>query len=105
MGVKTPRASVNTVLNHMYREYPIHVKDLLRVPKKVINPSTTNQIRKFIAPLPANTNVNKLKYTLGVLQNKNTIKTVFDQLSTRDKLLFLSHPSRRARLIYNVFQR
>ncbi len=96
-------ATINTVLNHMYRENPIHLKDLLRVPKKTVDPATTNAIRKYIAPLPANTNVTKLKYTLGVLQNKNTIKTVFNQLKTRDKLLFLSQPSKRAKLIYGVF--
>lgn len=98
---------IKNVLVHMSREHPISVRNVLtrKSSNKKMIASTTNQIRPFIAPLPANTNVTNLKFTLGILQNKNKVGTLFRTLPLRQQFVFLTQPLKRGELIYELLKK
>ena len=98
---------IKNVLTHMSREHPISIQDVLtrKSSNTQMNASTTNQIRPYIAPLPANTNVTNLKFTLGILKNKNKVGSLFRTLPRSKQLVFLTQPLKRGELIYELLKK
>ena len=99
---KSLEAKVKNVVNHMTRNFPVTVKNIVTRKRMngVVNLASNKNLKKYIAPLPANTNVNKLRFTLGVLSNKNTLGSFFRMLPAREKVWFLTHPSQRGQIVY-----
>jgi hypothetical protein len=93
---------IKNVLAHMIRNYPVPL--ITQKKTNVINPSSNANLRKYVAPLPANTNLKTLRYVLGALKNKNTIGSIFQKLSLKNKAIFLGYPSKRGELVYKVLR-
>jgi hypothetical protein len=105
----TPRSlnnKIKNVLAHMTRENPVNIRDTLKVSNNTsLYPSSFNSTKKYIAPLPANTNPRLFQFTLGILSNKSKVGLVFKKLSLREKIEFATYPSRRGLIIYNFLKR
>jgi len=103
---KNPKSlenKIKNVLAHMTRNFPVSVRNVVRQGTPTSKTSASNnQLRKYIAPLPASTNVNKLRQTLGVLSNKNSMSSFFRMLPLREKARFLAQPSKRGEIIYTL---
>ena len=92
---------IRNALIHMSRENPVNLKDLATVSKNAtIYPASFNNVKKYIAHLPATTNLKNFQFTLGILSNKSKIGYVFNKLPWRKKLEFITRPTQRAHIIY-----
>jgi len=105
----TPRSldnKIKNVLNHMTRENPVNIRDTLKITSNnTIHPANFNRTKKYIAPLPANTNPKLFQFTLGILSNKSKIGLVFKKFTLREKAEFAAYPSRRGHIIYKFLKR
>jgi hypothetical protein len=105
----TPRPidnKIKNVLNHMTRENPVNIRDTLKIASNnTINPANFNKTKKYIAPLPANTDPKLFQFTLGILSNKSKIGLVFKKFTLREKAEFAAYPSRRGHIIYKFLKR
>ena len=92
----------------MSRNYPINIRNrniLKTSQNKLITPANFNSVRKYIGPLPANTNPRWFQFTLGILTDKSKIGLAFRMMTLREKTLFIAYPSQRGLFIYNLLKR
>jgi hypothetical protein len=105
----TPRSlndKIKNVLNHMTREHPVNIRDTLKTSSNnTLHAATFTNTRKYIAPLPANTDPRLFQFTLGILSNKSKVGIVFKKLSLREKAEFATYPSRRGHIIYKFLKK
>ena len=80
---KTLENKIKNVLTHMSRD-------------------PSGNLRTYIAPLRANTNVTRLQKTLNALKNPSA---VFKGLSLANKARYLAQPSKRAEIIYKTTEK
>jgi hypothetical protein len=90
-----PRNVTRNVVNHMLRNYPVSF--LKRGTTR--SPVTNTNLRKYIAPLPANTNVTRLRRLLAALKNGTAMKSA----SLKNKAMFLAYPSQRGQIVFKYF--
>jgi hypothetical protein len=100
---KTLNQKIRAVLNHMAKNYPSSLKNIVtrRASNGTIPAVNNKNLRRYVAPLPANTNVNRLRMTLGVLSSKNTLGSFFHMLPVREKARFLAQPAQRGSIVYD----
>ena len=96
---------IQNVLAHMSRENPVSIRDSIRTSNNTMYPASFNTTKKYLAPLPANTDPRLFQFTLGILSNKSKVGFVFKKLSLREKVEFATYPSRRGLVIYKFLKR
>ena len=103
-----PRSTNNkirNVLNHMTRENPVNLRNMRASNNATLHPANFNRTRRYMGPLPANTEPRLFQFTLGVLSNKSKAGYVFKKLPWREKAEFVAYPSRRGFIIYRFLKR
>jgi len=96
---------IRNVLNHMTRENPVNLRNMKASEDPTLHPANFNRTRRYMGPLPANTEPKLFQFTLGVLSNKSKAGYVFGKLPWREKAEFVAYPSRRGFIIYRFLKR
>lgn len=101
---KSLENKIRNVANHMYRNHPVNIRNMRASNNANLNPVHFQEVKKYIAPLPANVDPRIFQFTLGVLRNKSKVGLVFKKLPWRKKAEFVAYPSRRGYIIYKLLE-